>query len=59
MMYISALPWIFNILLVATIILLAGEIIVARRDEREAYKRMLDHFKKSVEVEQKKDSHGG
>ena len=43
-MYISTLPWIFNILLVATIILLAGEIVVARKDEREAHSRMLEFF---------------
>ena len=43
-MYISALPWIFNIILVGTIILLAGEIIVARKDERAAYNRMLEFF---------------
>ena len=43
-MYISTLPWIFNIILVGTIILLAGEIIVARKDEREAHNRMLEFF---------------
>ena len=44
MIYISAAPWIFNIILVGTIILLAGEIIVARKDERGAHSRMLEFF---------------
>ena len=46
-MYISVIPWIFNILLVATIILLTGELLVARKDEREAYNRMLEFFGES------------
>ena len=52
MMYISAIPWIFNIVLVGTIILLAGEIIVARKDEREAYKQMLNSLGKNEQSEE-------
>lgn len=51
MMYISAIPWIFNIVLVGTIILLAGEIIVARKDEGEAYKQMLKSFEENEQSE--------
>lgn len=46
-MYISVIPWIFNIVLVGTIILLAGEVFSVRRDEREAYKQMLNSFGKN------------
>lgn len=46
MIYIGATPWIFNIILVGTIILLAGEIIAARKDEREAHNRMVEFFEK-------------
>lgn len=52
-MYISTLPWIFNILLVATIILLAGEIIVARKDERAAHNRMIEFFEEGDAVVEK------
>lgn len=54
MIYISAAPWIFNIVLVGTIILLAGEINVARKDERGAYNRMLEFFGESDHGRKKK-----
>ena len=53
MIYISAAPWIFNIILVGTIILLAGEIIVARKDERGAHSRMLEFFEEGNTVVEK------
>ena len=53
-MYISTLPWIFNMVLVATIILLAGEIVVARKDERDTHSRMLELFGESDKERKKK-----
>ena len=53
-MYISTLPWIFNMVLVATIILLAGEIVVARRDERDTHSRMLELFGENDKERKKK-----
>ena len=53
-MYISTLPWIFNMVLVATIILLAGEIAVARKDERDTHSRMLELFGENDKERKKK-----
>ena len=53
-MYISTLPWIFNMVLVATIILLAGEIVVARKDERDTHSRMLELFGENDKERKKK-----
>ena len=53
-MYISTLPWIVNMVLVATIILLAGEIVVARKDERNTYSRMLELFGENDQERKKK-----
>ena len=53
-MYISTLPWIFNMVLVATIILLAGEIVVARKDERDTHSRMLELFGENDRERKKK-----